>query len=55
MPRTYDLLLSHTQSHTHIQHTLAAIQFIDAEIADKNTSEDVGLSPDDDDDGDDDD
>lgn len=42
MPRTYDLLLSLTHCHTHIQHTLAAVQFIDAEIADKNTSEDVG-------------
>lgn len=45
--------LSHTVTHTHIQHTLVAVQFIDAEIADKNTSEDVGLSPDDDGDDDD--
>lgn len=45
--------LSHCHTNTHIQHTLAAVQFIDAEIADKNTSEDVGLSPDDDCDDDD--
>lgn len=52
MPRPM-IRFSLSHCHTQIQHTLAAVQFIDAEIADKNTSEDVGLSPDDDCDDDD--